>query len=332
MNRDGNQKIRAMRLMEALSGADEELLERSGQEGKTAGYRRPLWHRTRALAAALCLALVGAVSWGGYQLVNMRMGSASGGKGAQEAVPQDAREAAEEQIMMDLDEGAGDGMAAGGIADQTNEMPEGMEKEEAGLGDSGETDGMRQESALEENRSMDADTPDMESCPLNPAMELTEAQARADADLGSYIPASIPEGYAFESASCMPEKAEANLSICWTRGMDSIFLHLEKPAELPETVAVDRKEMYDEHLYEVPYAETVPEEYRESFDNPVFAEEDLSLEVIQSRMKSYDDAGDTDTPRGDFSVLYQDGVLARFTGRGTAEEIWEMFCSMGKGH
>ena len=46
-------------------------------------------------------------------------------------------------------------------------------------------------------------------------------------------------------------------------------------------------------------------------------------------MKSYDDQGDTDTPRGNFSVLYEGGVLIRFSGRGTAEEIWEMFCSMG---
>ena len=47
-------------------------------------------------------------------------------------------------------------------------------------------------------------------------------------------------------------------------------------------------------------------------------------------MKSYDDAGDTDTPRGNFSVLYPDGVVVRFNGRGTAQEIWEMFCSMGE--
>ena len=37
------------------------------------------------------------------------------------------------------------------------------------------------------------------------------------------------------------------------------------------------------------------------------------------------DSGDTDTPRGNFAVLYSDGVLVEFSGRGTAEEIWNMF-------
>lgn len=43
----------------------------------------------------------------------------------------------------------------------------------------------------------------------------------------------------------------------------------------------------------------------------------------------YGDAGDTDTPRGDFSILFSDGILVRFSGEGTAEQIWEMFSSMG---
>ena len=61
---------------------------------------------------------------------------------------------------------------------------------------------------------------------------------------------------------------------------------------------------------------------------PVFAREDFSLEMIESRMISYSDSGDTDTPRGNFRVLGSGGVLVQFSGRGTAEEIWEMFCSM----
>ena len=46
-------------------------------------------------------------------------------------------------------------------------------------------------------------------------------------------------------------------------------------------------------------------------------------------MKAYEDSGDTATPRGNFKVLYPDGVLVSFNGRGTAQEIWDMFCSMG---
>ena len=56
---------------------------------------------------------------------------------------------------------------------------------------------------------------------------------------------------------------------------------------------------------------------------------DFSLEIVESRMKAYEDSGDTATPRGNFKVLYPDGVLVSFNGRGTAQEIWDMFCSMG---
>lgn len=127
----------------------------------------------------------------------------------------------------------------------------------------------------------------------------------------------------------MTESQEPNMTLCWIRGMDSITLHLERTANPPATVDVEETESYDQRLYEVPYGETVPEEYRQTFDNPVFAVEDFNLEIVKSRMKSYDDQGDTDTPRGNFNVLYEGGVLIRFNGRGTAEEIWEMFCSMG---
>ncbi len=53
------------------------------------------------------------------------------------------------------------------------------------------------------------------------------------------------------------------------------------------------------------------------------------MEIVESRMKAYEDSGDTATPRGNFKVLYPDGVLVSFNGRGTAQEIWDMFCSMG---
>ena len=171
---------------------------------------------------------------------------------------------------------------------------------------------------------------DVGGCPLPPqSQKLMLAQAREDAVLGAYVPTALPAGYAFEEGHRVTESQEPNMTLCWIRGMDSITLHLERTANPPATVDVEETESYDQRLYEVPYGETVPEEYRQTFDNPVFAVEDFNLEIVKSRIKSYDDQGDTDTPRGNFSVLYEGGVLIRFNGRGTAEEIWEMFCSMG---
>lgn len=81
----------ALRIMEALSGADEELLERSENEraqsistykkrkyAKGRGFQ-PLWRYARPWAAVLCLAVVGALGWGGYQLILKVDNPASGG-------------------------------------------------------------------------------------------------------------------------------------------------------------------------------------------------------------------------------------------------------------
>lgn len=336
-----------MRLMEALSDVDQALLERCAGTGRVTACRRPLWQSARVAAAVLCLAVVGAASWGGYQLSRTRMGGADSSGGAAAPYMEEIREDAEEAVPRDevtcdtAPEAAGaeDAVEAGQGGEQIRqteadkfmdgqyadggEMPPGQESAiEEGRRDGSGTGG----DAVEENGSPE----DTAGCPLPPqSQKLTLAQAREDAALGAYVPTALPAGYAFEEGHRVTESQEPNLTLCWIRGMDSIMLHLERTANPPATVDVEETESYDQRLYEVPYGETVPEEYRQTFDNPVFAVEDFNLEIVKSRIKSYDDQGDTDTPRGNFSVLYEGGVLIRFNGRGTAEEIWEMFCSMG---
>lgn len=94
-------------------------------------------------------------------------------------------------------------------------------------------------------------------------------------------------------------------------------------------VDADVPESYDMRLYQVPYEETVPGEYWVSFCNPVFASGDLSLDMVRGRMALQGEEGESDMPRGCFGVLYPDGALVSFDGFGTAEEIWEMFCTIG---
>ena len=65
----------------------------------------------------------------------------------------------------------------------------------------------------------------------------------------------------------------------------------------------------------------------------MYAQEDLSLEAVEGSMALSSDTGGTDTGgtdilEGKFSVLYPEGYLVWFDGRGTAEEIWDMFCSI----
>lgn len=160
--------------------------------------------------------------------------------------------------------------------------------------------------------------------------KLTEAQAR-ESELGAYVPKALPAGYILEEASREIGEEDSqtlrDLRLTWCRELDSITIRITRDEKREISVVdVDVPQTYDLRLYEIPLAESVPREYWESVNNPVFAAEDLSLEAIESRMISgTGDSGDTDTPRGNFSVLYSDGVLVEFSGRGTAEEIWNMF-------
>ena len=400
MSRDRDEGMRehALRIMEALSGVDEELLERSGRErqrrnltapghrrasrtGAVGSRKRPIWQAAGAWAAALCLGVAGIAGWSAYgQLRGAGDGSPlikSGTvyeengmdmAGGQNDYPEDAPECegaadVEEHQKLGSDQGdvaaqgngtaQGDGMVQGNGAAQGDGMVQGngtaqensSVKDNSAVhtgvefagnyGDTGRKDGLPQNIDSEntggfgQNDTEDGMTEIVGGCGKLNAIEYSLQAAGQIEGLGEYVPETLPEGYKFESAYSNQDLDRENLTVSWSRGMDMILLHLEQTQGTVETVDVEKPEIYDERLYEVPYGETVPEEYRQVFQDPVFALEDFSLEIVESRMKTYEDSGDTATPRGNFKVLYPDGVLVSFNGRGTAQEIWDMFCSMG---
>lgn len=325
----------ALRILEAFSGVDEELVQRSETR------RRPYWIYARAAAACLALAVVGTVSWKA-----LHMNPAPGGS-ADTAAPADGNNSAEVHSLQNGgNEQAAGGYAesAGGCADLAGEdMNDGFaDPEEYKLENESDTNesvrsGEQQKVGATGNVGNKQDCDEIEndenmmieSCgePTDSRKEISWEEAGNTVVFGSYLPENLPRGYAFENAWSSDE----GLTVSWTRGMDHIMISVS--AVVPEDVVTadpEKPETYDERLYEIPYAETVPKEYHEVFQDPVFAAEDLSLEVVSSRMKSVKDAGDTNTPRGMFSVLYPEGILVRFNGRGTAEEIWDMFCSVNR--
>ena len=400
MSRDRDESMRehALRIMEALSGVDEELLERSGRErqrrnltapghrrasrtGAVGSRKRPIWQAAGAWAAALCLGVAGIASWSAY---GQRGGAGDGSPlvksgtvyeengmdmaGGQNDYPGDAPECegaadVEEHQKLGPAQGdaaaqgngtaQGDGMVQGNGAAQGDAAAQGNGAaqenssvkdnsavhtgvESAGnYGDTGRKDGLPQNIDSEntggfgQNDTEDGMTEIVDGCGKLNAIEYSLQAAGQIEGLGEYVPETLPEGYKFESAYSNQDLDRENLTVSWSRGMDMILLHLEQTQGTVETVDVEKPEIYDERLYEVPYGETVPEEYRQVFQDPVFALEDFSLEIVESRMKAYEDSGDAATPRGNFKVLYPDGVLVSFNGRGTAQEIWDMFCSMG---
>lgn len=323
----------ALRLMEALSGVDQELLLRSEAR------RKPFWIYGRAVAACLALVVVGALSWNGIRMIWTSKGgegsSSAGGSGYDSApMLADVRtgDTAESEVESGnyttsaVAEDAGMGSTAA-IDDSIKEDLNDTENQIQNLESSKEYDEtVNSTEGRPEDKTMASGSRQENVCeyPLNTQEELSEKEARNTEIFGAYLPKDLPVGYTFENAWSSDE----GLTVSWTRGMDSIMISLSLAAsESVTTVDVEKPETYDVRLYEIPYGETVPEEYRQVFDDPLFASEDLSLEVVNSRMKSVQDAGDTDTPRGSFSVLYPEGVVLRFNGRGTADEIWAMLHS-----
>lgn len=423
----------AMRLMEALSGVDEELLiraageesyselpgeedlhrradgteeaagtgndgtgrksRRSRRTGQGSAYRT-IWRQARPWAAVLCLAVVGVLGWGGYQLTDKVDENMSGGAMNDAAMPAEgcAPDSAEEECAP-MEGGAADtaGPAAGAeeragnmYADQKGQndaagnsngngadagagsaedmrdhlgsvgnqpdyslpgFPDESRWEfskesasgsgagavqESAAGGSGEEEAAKEESAATDSAAGEGVT-DSAGCLAVRVQKMTEEEARGQESLGQFLPEKVSRGYLFEQAFRNLDREEANLSIVWSRGMDFIQWSVVQEASAPETVDADRPESYDVRLYEIPWADSVPEEYRQSIDNPVFDSGDLTLEIVRSRMAVYEDQGDTDTPRGRFGVLYPDNYVVYFNGRGTAEEVWEMFSSIEGG-
>lgn len=305
----------AMRIFEALSHVDEELLARCEEPvEKNFVRKRSIWYYGSAVAACLCLFICGAALVNGRVFLNKS-------SGADGAVSLDS---VKEEMAVD----------AGGAE------PREEAQSAAYVSDAVGTQGDMQEAAAGENEAMVTESGiaasdgtaknSQESQKENTDGEkITLQEARSVAVFGEYVPDCLPSGYVLESVY-REKNGETgdteSIRLCWTHGMDSIFWTISMAdAASNSVVDISRPETYDVHLYEIPYADTVPQEYRQVFDNPVFAEADFSLELVKSRMKVISDVGDTDTPRGDFSVLYENGVLVRFNGRGDAESIYQMF-------
>lgn len=336
----------AFRILEALGAADEELLERCetpAAAGETDGTKRKatkvselsrrrkqLWRQGRAWAACLGLLVVGALSWYGLQIISPKGGVNSSG-GANTGMSGTTWDTAAPESAAASEEGSEVSGETSGETSRTDTTVGQADNSMDGGADAGAG-----EAKTFENEELQDEEASQETCYSSDASrEVTEEEARSWMPLGSYLPQNLPAGYGVESARINEESQCVTMT--WTRGMDSILISVSKvePGTV-ETVDVSRPETYDVRLYVPlyggPYAEKVPSEYRETLDDPVFdfsdMDHDTGLELVSSRMISYSDAGDTDTPRGRFSVLIGEDILLYFNGRGTPEEIWAMLYSM----
>ncbi|WP_308755176.1 hypothetical protein [uncultured Anaerotruncus sp.] len=147
--------------------------------------------------------------------------------------------------------------------------------------------------------------------------DLTYAEALGDPDFGGCVPQELAEGVAMREAS---------------RGVDFLFISFEQavgsaeyrelvlsisraePGDEGRAVDIGAVESYDVHLYEIPWADSVPAEYRETFDHPLFFAEDLSPQVLARRVYDHREPGDEHVA-ADFSVLCEGGLTVRVMAR-----------------
>lgn len=172
------------------------------------------------------------------------------------------------------------------------------------------------------------------SCPDVPEWSSRSAsleEARSDPQFGAYLPESLPSGFSYREGWRELGQGRNWLRAAWERGMAEISVTLTDPALQPdswEPVDLSRPETYDMRLYTIPLSDSVPPEYRDSVDNPVFRASDLSPAVLESRAYTAADLGDIGGPRMRFCVLYSGengAVLARYALKGvTVEEAWAM--------
>ncbi|WP_294550428.1 hypothetical protein [uncultured Pseudoflavonifractor sp.] len=158
---------------------------------------------------------------------------------------------------------------------------------------------------------------------------LTWEEAMDDEKFGAYVPLYVPDGFTFEGAWREWGRDRDYLTLNWSGYYTSISIDILDAGTWGDFTLTDPadREKYDMSLYATPYSDSVPEEYRQEFDNPVFAIEDVTAQVIAARMRWVDgDSGDVDGWRGNFSVYYEsENVLVRYDLDGvTPQEAYDL--------
>lgn len=152
-------------------------------------------------------------------------------------------------------------------------------------------------------------------------------QARQEEEFAPYLPAENMPGYGeFYGRLSWQEGSYHDLFVRWSRGYDDVEVAVCRcPEKGCSTVDVAAPEQYDVRLYDIPWSESVPEEYRDTVYDPVFRAEDMSFSVVQARTLYRNDTGEGRKASIRLGVLHPDGTVVRYTCKGlTAEQVWAM--------
>ena len=150
------------------------------------------------------------------------------------------------------------------------------------------------------------------------------AQARQEGAFAPYLPTADIPGYGDFYGRLSYQAGDHNdLFVRWSRGYDSVEVDVRLPEgdEAYEPVDASNPAAYDVRLYEIPWGESVPEEYRDNFYLPIFRAEDMSLSIVEARGTQKDTGGTAYR----FGVLHNGGVLVEYhCDRLTAAQVWAL--------
>ncbi len=162
------------------------------------------------------------------------------------------------------------------------------------------------------------DKPDLSLIVPKEIPEMTEyifttlAEAQAEPDFGQYMPSELPAGFEEDAIRRFKFQNSNFLSGMWSRGLENLSWVVTSFTEedAHRLTDVEDKTNYDLTLYPIPRARSVPDELRETVDNPIFKAEELTLEAVYCRAYQVNDEGDTDGWRMKFSVKYGDVIIS----------------------
>jgi len=171
-------------------------------------------------------------------------------------------------------------------------------------------------------------TPDLsavtpEEIPESMDEKMSMTEAKEVPVFGEYFLETIPEGYREEAIRRYKDKWNDYLSGLWSKGYSDISwkVHFYTEEDAPRLTEVSETERYDLALYPIPRAESVPVELLSVVDNPIFAIEDLALDVVWKRAYKVED--ESDEWRMEFSVKYGDILVEVRTEGVTPEWLYE---------
>ncbi len=150
--------------------------------------------------------------------------------------------------------------------------------------------------------------------------------ARQEAAFAPYLPQNAPSGAGeFFGRLRYQEGYENTLYVSWVQGYDIVEVRVSLPegdtSRNDTPVDIRRPESYDTRLYEIPWCDSVPEEYQTDFYSVTFRAEDMSLDAVKARVVPHDTGGES----FHFSVLHENGVVVRYSCDGmTAEQVWAL--------